>query len=81
MLMFVRTVDFLHVSINQYPQHFRALLHDFLFTRCSVLLEPLLLTCSAFVYCLKKENISDIYIYIYYSIKNYVDFDFIPLIH
>ena len=22
MLVFVRTVDFLHVSINQYPQHF-----------------------------------------------------------
>ena len=42
MLVFVRTVDFLHVSINQYPQHFWALLHDFLFTRSSVLLDPLL---------------------------------------
>ena len=61
MLMFVRTVDFLSVSINQYPQHFWALLHNFLFTRWSLLLEPLLLTCSAFVYCLKKENISDTY--------------------
>ena len=61
MLMFVRTVDFLHVSINQYPQHFWELLHNFLFTRWSVLSEPLLLTCSAFVYCLKKENISDTY--------------------
>ena len=56
MLMFVRTVDFLRVSINQYPQHFCALLHNFLFTRWYVLLEPLLLTCSAFVYCLKKET-------------------------
>ena len=61
MLMFVRTVDFLRVSINQYPQHFG----------------PLLLTCSAFVFCLKKENISDTY----YSKKSCVDFDFIPLIH
>ena len=61
MQMFVRTVGFLCVSINQYPQHFLALLHNFLFTRWSVLLEPLLLTCSAFVYCLKKENISDTY--------------------
>ena len=61
MLMFVRTVDFLRVSINQYPQHFWALLLNFLFTRWSVLLEPLLLTCSAFVYCLKKENLSDTY--------------------
>ena len=77
MLMFVRTVDFLRVSINQYPQHFWALLHNFLFTRWSVLLEPLLLTCSAFVYCLKKENISDAY----YSKNNCVDFDLIPLIH
>ena len=57
MLMFVRTVDFLRVSINQYPQHFWAFLHNFM--RCAVLLEPLLLTCSAFVDCLKKENISD----------------------
>ena len=61
MLMFVRTVDFLCVSINQYPQHFWALLHNFLFTRWAVLLEPLLLTCSAFVYCLRKEKISDTY--------------------
>ena len=61
MLMFVRTVDFLRVSINQYPQHFGCFLHNFLFTRWSVLLEPLLLTCSAYVYCLKKENISDTY--------------------
>ena len=50
MLMFVRTVDFLRVSINQYPQNFWALLHNFLFTRWAVLLKPLLLTCSAFVY-------------------------------
>ena len=56
MLMFVRTVDFLRVSINQYPQHFSALLHNFLFRRWSVLLEPLLLTCSAFVYCLKRKT-------------------------
>ena len=42
MLVFVRTVDLLHVSINQYPQHFWALLHNFLFTRSSVLLDPLL---------------------------------------
>ena len=77
MLMFVRTVDILRVSINQYPQHFGALLHNFLFTRWSVLSEHLLLTCSAFVYCLKKENISDTY----YSKRNCVDFDFIPLIH
>ena len=61
MLMLVRTVDFLRVSINQYPQHLWSLLHNFLFTRWSVLLEPLLLTCSVFVYCLKKENISDTY--------------------
>ena len=61
MLMYVRTVDFLRVSINQYPQHFWALLPNFPFTKWSVLLEPLLLTCSAFVYCLKKENISDTY--------------------
>ena len=60
MLLFVRTVDFLRVS-NQYSQHFWALLHNFLFTRWSVLLELLLLTCSAFVYCLKKENISETY--------------------
>ena len=46
MLMFVRTVDFLRVSINQYLQHFWAFLHNFLFTRWAVLLEPLLLTCS-----------------------------------
>ena len=77
MLMLVRTVDFLRVSINQYPQHFGVLLHNFLFTRWSVLLEPLLLTCSAFVYCRTKENISDTY----YSKKNCVDFDLIPLIH
>ena len=56
MLMFVRTVDFLRVSINQYPQHFWALLHNFLFMRWAVLLEPLLLICSAFVYCLEKEK-------------------------
>ena len=61
MLMFARTDDFLRVSINQYPQNFWALLHNFLFTRWAVLLKPLLLTCSAFVYCLKKENISDTY--------------------
>ena len=59
MLMFVRTFDFLRVSINQYPQHFWELLHNFLFTRWTVLLWPLLLTCSAFVYYLKKENIPD----------------------
>ena len=68
MLMFVRTVDNLRVSIDQYPQHFWALLHNFLFTRWVVLLEPLLLTCSAFVYCLKKENISETY----YSTKKAV---------
>ena len=56
MLIFARTVDFLHVSINQYPQHFWALLHSFLFTRWAVLLEPLLLTYSACVNCLKKET-------------------------
>ena len=56
MLTFVRTVDFLLVSINQYPQHFWALLYNFRFTRWVVLLEPLLLTCSALVYCLKKET-------------------------
>ena len=61
MLMFVITVDFLRVSINQYPKHFWALLQNFLFTRWAVLLEPLLLTCSVFAYCLKKENISDTY--------------------
>ena len=61
MLKFVRTVDFLHVSVNQYPQHFWAVLHNFLFTRWAVLLEPFLLTCSAFVYCLKKKQISDTY--------------------
>ena len=61
MLMFVRAFDFLRVFIYQYPQHFWALLHNFLFTKWAVLLEPLLLTCSAFVYCLKKENISDTY--------------------
>ena len=61
LVMFVRTVDFLRVSINQYPQHFWAFLHNFLFTRCAVLLEPLLLTCSACVYSLKKETISDKY--------------------
>ena len=61
MLMFVRTIDFLRVSINQYPQHFWALLHNFLFRRWAVLLEPLLLTCSGLVYCLKKEKISDTY--------------------
>ena len=77
MLMFVRTVDFLRVSIDQYPQHFWARLHNFLFTRWAVLLKPLLLTCNAFVYCLKKENISDTY----YSKKNCVDFYFVPLIH
>ena len=76
-LMFVITVDFLRVFINPYPQHFWSLLHNFLFTRWSVLLEPLLLTCSAFVYCL-KENISETY---YCKKKNCVDFDFIPLIH
>ena len=74
MLMFVRTVDFLRVSINQYPQHFRALLHNFLYTRWSVLSEPLLLTCRAFVYCLKKENFL-----IHTTVKKTVDFDFIPL--
>ena len=78
MLMFVRTVDLLLVYINQYPQHFWALLPNFLFTRWSVLLEPLLLTCSAFVYCQKKENISDTY---YSKNMKCVDFDFIPLIH
>ena len=61
MLMFVRTVGILRVSIDQYPQHFWALLHKFLLTRWVVSLEPLLLTCSAFVYCLKKENISETY--------------------
>ena len=61
MLIFVRSVDFLRVSINHYPQHFWALLHNFLFTRWAVLLVPLLLTCSALVYCLKKENISETY--------------------
>ena len=55
MLMFVRTVNCLRVSINQYLQYFWALLHNFLFMRWSVLLEPLLLTCGVFVYCLKKE--------------------------
>ena len=54
------------------------LLHNFLFTRWAVLLEPLLLTSSAFVYCLKKENISGPY---YSKKKSCVDFDFIPLIH
>ena len=77
MLMFVRTVDCLCVSINQYPQQFWVLLHNFLFTRWAVLLEPLLLTCSAFVYFLNKENIYKTY----YSKKKRVDFDFIPLIH
>ena len=48
MLMFVRTVHILRVSIDQYTQHFWALLHNFLFTRWAVLLEPLLLTCSTF---------------------------------
>ena len=71
MLMFVRTVDFLHVSINQYPQHFGR------FYRWAVLLEPLLLTCHAFVYCLRKENISDTY----YSKKTVLILNFIPLIH
>ena len=61
MLKFVRTVDFLRVSINQYPQYFWAVLHNFLFTRWAVLLEPFLLTFSAFVYCLKKKQISDTY--------------------
>ena len=61
MLMFVRTFDYFGVSINQYPQHFWALLHNFLYMRWAVLLEPLLLTYSAFVYCLEKENISDTY--------------------
>ena len=50
--MFVGTVDFLRVSINQYPQHFWALLHNFLFTRRSVLLEPFLS---------EEGNISDTY--------------------
>ena len=77
MLMFVRIIDFLCVSIYQYPQHFWTFLHKVLFTRWVVLLEPLLLTCSAFAYCLKMENISDTY----YCKKNCVDFDFIPLIH
>ena len=77
MLMFVRTVDFLRVSINQYHQHFRALLHNFLFTRCAVLLEPLLLTFNAFVYCLEKKRFL-----IHITVKqNCVDFDFIPFIH
>ena len=77
MLMFVRTVDFLCVSINQYLKHFWELLLNILFTRWAVLLKHLLLTCSASVYCLNKENISDTY----YSKKNCVDFDFIPFIH
>ena len=77
MLMFVRTVEFLRVSINQYPQHFWGLLHNFLFTRWAVLLEPLLLTCSAFVYCLKKE-----FFLIHITVKqNCFDFDFVPFIH
>ena len=81
MLKFVRTVDFLRVSINQYPQHFWAVLHNFLFTRWAVLLEPFLLTFSAFVYCLKKKQISDTYysktklcwfwIYSIYSLSQY----------
>ena len=76
MLMFVRQVDFLCASFNQYPQHFWAGLHNFLFTRWAVLLEPLLLTCSAFVYCLKKENITETYkcwfwFYPTYSLSQY----------
>ena len=78
MLMFVRTVDFFCVCLLINTLNiFGALLHTFLFTRWAILLESLLLTCSAFVYCLKKENISDTY----YSKKNFVHFDFIPLIH
>ena len=61
MLMFMRTVYFLCVSTNQYPQHFWALLNNFLFMRWAVLLKHLPLTCSAFVYCLKKEIISKTY--------------------
>ena len=78
MRMFVRTVDFLRVSINQYLQHFWVLLHNVLYTRWAVLLEPLLLTCSAFVYCLKKENIYETY---YSKKKSCVDFNLILLIH
>ena len=59
MLMFVRTVDFFACVYQSIPSTYLALLHNFLFTRWAVLLKPLLLTCSAFVYCLKKENISD----------------------
>ena len=42
--VFVRTIDFLRVSINQYPQNVLALLYNFLF--------------MLFIfYCLKKEDI------------------------
>ena len=63
MLMFVRADDFLGVSINQYPQQFWALLHNFPFTRWSVLLS---LCCShvvhLFTVLLSEEgNISDTY--------------------
>ena len=78
MLMFVRTVDIFVCVYLSIPSAFWALLHNFLFTRWAVLLEPLLLTCSAFVYCLKKENISETY---YSKKKSCVDFDFIPIIH
>ena len=62
MLMFVRTVDFFGVCLLITTLIiFWVLLHNFLFRRWAVLLKPLLLTCSVFVYCLKKKNISDTY--------------------
>ena len=43
--VFVGTIDFFRVSINQYPKHVFALLYNFYL-------------CNAFINCLKKEDIS-----------------------
>ena len=61
MLMFIRTVDIFACVYCSIPSAFLGAFTYFLFMRWAVLLEPFLLTCSAFVYCLKKKNISEIY--------------------
>ena len=74
MLMFVRTFDFLRVSINQYSQHFWALLHTF---RLAVLLEPMML--AIVVHLIQSEEGKHFWNIL--QKKNCVYFDFIPLIH
>ena len=76
MLMFVRTIDILQCLLIN-TLNILGALQNFLFTRLAVLLEPLLLTCRAFVYSLRKENISDTYC----SKKTVLILNFIPLIH